>query len=86
MRLKPEASGDPLEAIQAIYSELKLAPRKLTIYESPRGAMIDLEFAHRQAGDLMQLVQRLRALPMVRAIRTEVIASKGDVTLPKRSR
>jgi putative Mg2+ transporter-C (MgtC) family protein len=85
VRLKPEASGDPLEAIQAIYSELKLAPRKLTIYESPRGAMIDLEFAHRQAGDLMQLIQRLRALPMVRAIRTEVIASKGSVTLPTRS-
>lgn len=82
VRLQPTVTGDPLEAIQAAYRELNLSPRKLSIYETPRGALIELEFAHRHSGDVLLLVARLRALPTVRAIRTDVLAPRGAVKLP----
>jgi hypothetical protein len=52
---------------------LHLVPRKVTVVESERGAMIELHFMRHRADDLTELVQRLRALPQVTAIRTEVL-------------
>jgi putative Mg2+ transporter-C (MgtC) family protein len=72
LRMRPNATGDPLDAIQAACHDLNLAPKRLTLHESPRGALIELDFTHHQASDLLRLVQRLRALPMVRAIQTEL--------------
>lgn len=86
LRLKPGSSGNPMEEIQAVYDDLKLSPRKITVFESSRGAMIELEFMHRRPDELLQLVKRLRALPVVSAIRTEVIAPKGTVRFPSHTR
>lgn len=86
MRLKPESTGDPLEAIQAAYREIDIVPRKLTVYDNPHGALIVLEFEHHDYDDVLKLVQQLRALPMVRAIRTDVMAPRGTVMLSKRGR
>lgn len=86
LKLKPGLSGNPIEAIQAVYIDLKLAPRRIIVFEGSRGAMIELEFMHRQPDEIIQLVQRLRALPVVSAIRTEVIAPKGTVRFPRHTR
>ena len=72
MKPAPDKS-DPLEPIRAIYRELQLVPRKVTVVESARGAMIELQFARNRASDMLELVQRLRVLPQVTAIRTEVL-------------
>lgn len=74
LRVKPAPDkSDPLEPIRAIYRELQLVPRKVTVVESARGAMIELHFARHRASDMLELVQRLRVLPQVTAIRTEVL-------------
>ncbi|HKT36781.1 MAG TPA: MgtC/SapB family protein [Ktedonobacterales bacterium] len=74
LRVKPAPDkSDPLEPIRAIYRELQLVPRKVTVVESARGAMIELNFARHRASDMLELVQRLRVLPQVTAIRTEVL-------------
>ncbi len=76
IRLRVNPTGDksdPLEPIRTIYRELHLVPRKVTVVESERGAMIELHFARHRADDLTALVQRLRALPQVTAIRTEIL-------------
>jgi putative Mg2+ transporter-C (MgtC) family protein len=74
LRVKPASDkSDPLEPIRAIYRELQLVPRKVTVVESERGAMIELHFARHRASDMLELVQRLRVLPQVTAIRTEVL-------------
>ena len=74
LRVKPAPDkSDPLEPIRAIYRELQLVPRKVTVVESARGAMIELHFARHRAADMIELVQRLRVLPQVTAIRTEVL-------------
>lgn len=73
IRIRPDAEGDPLDAIQEACRDVGLSPKKLTLHESPRGALIELEFPHHQHGDMVRLTQRLRALPMVRAIQTELL-------------
>jgi putative Mg2+ transporter-C (MgtC) family protein len=86
LRLKPTSPSEPLEAIQPIYRDLNLAPRRVTVVENEHGAIIDLEFIHRQTSDLVELVRRLRALPTVTAIRTEMTAPKGGLKIPVRPR
>lgn len=74
LRVNPTPDkSDPLEPIRLIYRDLHLVPRKVTVVESERGAMIELHFARHRAGEMIELVQRLRALPQVTAIRTEVL-------------
>ncbi len=74
LRVNPTSDkSDPSEPIRLIYRELQLVPRKVTVVESERGAMIELHFARHRAGEMIELVQRLRALPQVTAIRTEVL-------------
>ena len=84
IRTNPDAGGDPLTAIETTCHELGLSPRKFIMQETPRGALVELEFSLRHPDELLQLTQRLRALPLVRAIRTEVIAPKGGVHFPGR--
>lgn len=86
IRTNPDAAADPLVAIQAICRELGLAPRKFVMQETARGALIELDFSARHADDLLELTRRLRALPMVRAMRTEVVAPKGGVRLSSPAR
>jgi putative Mg2+ transporter-C (MgtC) family protein len=74
LRLKPRSDGgDPLEPIRTIYRALHLVPRKIIVFESERGATIELHFAHHQAGAMIELTQQLRAMPEVTAIHTEVL-------------
>ncbi len=74
LRVNPAPdNSDPLEPIRTIYRELHLVPRKITVIESERGATIELHFMRHQAGEMVELVKRLRALPQVTAIRTEVL-------------
>ena len=86
IRLRVSPTGDksdPLEPIRMIYRELRLIPRKVTVVESERGATIELQFMRHRADDLTALVQRLRALPQVTAIRTEVLLpDEGKRLLP----
>lgn len=86
IRTNPDSTADPLIAIETVCRELDLAPRKFVMQEGPRGALVDLDFTVRHSAELLLLTQRLRALPMVRAIRTEVIAPKGGVRFPHHSR
>ena len=79
IRTSPDATADPLVAIQTVCRELDLTPRKFVIQETPRGALVELNFSVRHSDELLELTRRLRALPMVRAIRTEVTAPKGGV-------
>lgn len=79
IRTNPDTADDPLVAIQAVCRELGLTPRKFVMQETPRGALIELDFSVRHSDELLELTQRFRALPMVRAIRTEVVAPKGGV-------
>ncbi|HEX6543956.1 MAG TPA: MgtC/SapB family protein [Ktedonobacterales bacterium] len=86
IRLKPGISEGPLETIQPLYHDLELKPRKVTITEGPRGALVELEFAQRHPDDLLRLMQRLRTLTVVRAIKTEMSAPAGSIKLPGRPR
>lgn len=85
IRTSPDSAADPLIAIQTVCREMGLAPRKLVMQETPRGALVEMDFSIRHSGELLELTQRLRALPMVRAIRTEVTAPKGGVEFPDNS-
>lgn len=86
LRVNPTPDkSDPLEPIRLIYRDLHLVPRKVTVVESERGAMIELHFARHRAGEMIELVQRLRALPQVTAIRTEVLLpDEGRKPTPRR--
>lgn len=85
LRLRPDVSGDPLETIQDACRELNLTPRKLVIRESLRGALIELEFLYQRPDDLMRLAQRLRTLPMVRALQADFVHT-GPARRPTRAR
>ena len=81
IRTIPDVTADPLSAIQSLCREMGLEPRKLSLREGSRGALVELEFSVRQTEALLELARRLRALPMVRAIHTEVVAPKGALRL-----
>lgn len=86
IKLKPGLTHGPLETIQPLYHDLHIAPRRIIISEGTSGSLIEMEISHRQASDLVELVRRLRALPELKAIRTEVIAPKGSIRLASQSR
>jgi putative Mg2+ transporter-C (MgtC) family protein len=77
LRLKSTSGADPMETIRALLREFDVSPRKLVVSESARGPLIEVEFSHRQMDNLLRLVQRLRTLPAVSAIRTEINAPGG---------
>lgn len=82
IRINPGVVADPLEEVRAMCEAKKLAPNRLTIQQNERGTLIELVFSTRTSSGLLQLSQQLRASPMVRAIRTDVVAPKGEVKLP----
>lgn len=86
IKLKPNLSQGPLETIQPLYHDLDMSPRRVIVSEGTGGALVELEFLHRSPADLAQLVQRLRALPEVRALKTDVTEPRGTIRMPGRSR
>jgi putative Mg2+ transporter-C (MgtC) family protein len=85
LRINRDAE-EALGAIQAACHELNLTPRKLVVQESARMMQVTLEFTHQPSGELLPLVQRLRVLPAVSALRTELINPRSVVKRPGRSR